>query len=243
MDKKGQKNKEVFKMKQLIFLVAFIFSTFTTAYAENTVSSERKRGVYIAPKLLIGSQHSDIGLINSDDKYYDKVDFGDAAISFGLAVGYDITKNIRTELEYLYFTEQELSYSESLFGSTFSITAKNSISTLLINAYYDFNNTSKMTPYLGAGIGIASNKVSVSYSIDTFSDSIKTDSSLTFAGNITAGISLAMTDSFSLDMSGRYILLGKGKTKSFDLFDDGDYIGHTSNVSFTVFAIGARYTF
>ena len=63
----------------------------------------------------------------------------------------------------------------------------------MLNAYYDIDTGTKFTPYVGAGIGMARLKAK----IDDETDFSK--SKTTFAWQVGAGISYAMTENVSLD--------------------------------------------
>lgn len=61
--------------------------------------------------------------------------------------------NYRAELEYGY-----LYNSVDGFNSTPASDVTTGVSTYMVNGYYDFKNSSPVTPYLGAGIGAAHGK-------------------------------------------------------------------------------------
>ena len=92
-------------------------------------------------------------------------------LSFGF--GKYITPSIRAEATIDYRTQRDIGSKNPLTATT-SVTATNGVSTdtnlyqgsqvettnyqnstFLLSAFYDFNNRSKFTPYVGAGIGIA----------------------------------------------------------------------------------------
>jgi opacity protein-like surface antigen len=177
-------------------------------------------GIYVAPKLGYGKLKGSVG--------------DDSVFGGGIAVGYDFHKrfnlSLRAELEYAGFNnakdKNKYSYpygSGNLSGTdTISIGAN----TLFANAYYDFRNNSKFTPYVGLGLGSSfldtryKSTVTAEYPWGTVDITAKAKKSNTdFAWNVGGGVAYALTSNVSLDLAYRYANLGKIKSsvKPFDL--------------------------
>lgn len=71
-----------------------------------------------------------------------------------MSVGYGFSNGIRTELEGGYRNNK---FENMKIGNMNSNSARGNFQTfsLMGNAYYDFNNSSRWTPYVGAGLGYA----------------------------------------------------------------------------------------
>ena len=145
-----------------------------------------------------------------------------ASIAYGVKIG-----TIRTEVELNIHEDAEKKYADEYE------TWKNSVenNSVMLNAYYDIDTGSKFTPYIGGGIGVAKLKGKVSYDEET--DSVKNDS---FAWQLGAGVSYAMTDNLSLDAGYRYVDYGDVTIKEDWGKVEFDSTSHELH-------IGARYTF
>jgi opacity protein-like surface antigen len=92
-------------------------------------------------------------------------------------------------------------------------------STLMLNAYADLGTYKGLTPYLGAGIGVAHN---------ILSDYTRTDGALgtverlggeddyDLAWALMAGVGYKLSNNFTLDLGYRYVSLGDVKTRGYD---------------------------
>lgn len=161
---------------------------------------------------------------------------GDKSWGTALAVGgfFQIPNGaVRTEIEYSQKADAENSY-ESM-GDIYK--AKIEIQSLMLNAFYDIDIGSKVTPYIGGGIGYAKLKLDDQYWKDAYGKDIDDNN---FAWQIGAGVAVELTDNVSVDAGYRYVDYG-------DLSATGDdgYGGETESVDVTAneFYLGARYTF
>jgi opacity protein-like surface antigen len=135
---------------------------------------------------------------------------------------------------------------------------------VMFNAYLDLGNWSGFTPYIGAGVGYASNTVARSTDIGinnsyaagvltgvsssglvTFKD--RTQGSVAYA--LMAGVGYDLSPSAKLDLGYRYINLGKVRQYVFDCTGGpgvagtcGDYLNHT-RIHAHEFRLGLRYMF
>ncbi|EKT61860.1 outer membrane protein [Providencia burhodogranariea] len=147
----------------------------------------------------------------------------------GIALGYDFYEQfnlpIRTELDIMMRGKAS---ANNNFGREFgawghdSDDTKNEVTlnTFMLNSFYDFRNESAFTPYISAGIGLASLKHKADYkysewdangnyinnSENQFSKS-KTNNN--FAWSLGLGMKYAINTDFSMDLSYRYLDAGK----------------------------------
>jgi opacity protein-like surface antigen len=94
-------------------------------------------------------------------------------------------------------------------------TAKVTATTVLLNGYLDLGSWYRMTPYIGAGAGIASMNISDYHSAATppFTD-VKARSQTNFAWAGMAGVSYAVSPNILVDVGYRYLSLGDAMTES-----------------------------
>lgn len=88
----------------------------------------------------------------------------------------------------------------------------------LVNVYIDFENATKFTPFLGAGLGAA--KVDVSDVTDNF----KSSGDVVFAWQVGAGVAMKLTESVSVDLKYRYYGTSDISDTVSDSFDSGDFL-------------------
>ena len=120
---------------------------------------------------------------------------------------------------------------------------------VLANLYYDFSSRSGFNPYLGVGLGWASNHVHGGMATDstnclcveTFDDASQSN----FAWALMAGVNRQLDHGFNLDVGYRYLNVGSVHTG--DLFDTtaaattpGTGIS-TGNISSHEIRVGLRY--
>ena len=207
-------------MGKLIMMFSLI-ALGTLSISVETVQAQ-KCGFYVAPK--VGYSSGDI----SGDHGSSWIDANSAGI--GVAVGYDFNQNhdvpIRLDLEY--FHRFDDTSSDNNAGATKS-EADFGWQTVMANIYYDFHNSSKFTPFINAGMGIAYLSID-SKSHNSGHTSSESDSLTEFAWSGGAGVSYAITDSLAMDVSYRYIDVNVGGE------DSGSLNSHEA-------IVGARFTF
>ncbi|MDR3208849.1 MAG: outer membrane beta-barrel protein [Rickettsiales bacterium] len=99
----------------------------------------------------------------------------------------------------------------------------------ILNAYYDFNTSTKFIPYAGIGIG------AVHYQIESSSNASELPSEGTqiyFVWNISIGTSYSLTDRFALDASYRYSDFMKSMVGTYAYYKNSHEL-----------SLGARYAF
>lgn len=137
-------------------------------FSAQTLADENKTGFYVTGKAGVSVMSlSEQRFVDGEGAWADKYkgsDKSDTVFGAGLAVGYDFYQHynvpVRTEVEFYGRGNAEskyrLSYWESAGGAEFDDAQnKLSVNTLMLNAYYDFRNSSAFTPWISAGLGYA----------------------------------------------------------------------------------------
>lgn len=160
-----------------------------------------------------------------------------------VAIGYDWSDygaDMRTELEYTFYSGIDYS-AQNATAAAGEMSADIDVQTLMFNVYYDFQNSSSFTPYLGVGAGMAFVDVDLSFDngFDGGANAADGDADATnFAWAVMGGCSYAITDSWDLDMQLRYIDFG-----SSDTYESGTLKFEAEDLSSTDLTLGLRYTF
>lgn len=133
----------------------------------------------------------------------------------GAALGFDYTEGIRTELEYRYMTAGVASVTRTGgFSDPSVITTPNddlNAHLLMSNFFYDFHNSSRLTPFIGLGVGGA-------FVENEFA---QRDAALAYQGR--AGVAVEMSGGFSVDIE--YIYLRTNDLVYGPADDDFDLAG------------------
>ena len=173
--------------------------------------------------------------INADDKV-----FG-GSIALGLRTPLS-SGAVRAEIEYSRNGDAKKSHTND--GEKFDIKLKNQ--TLLFNAYYDFNTNTALTPYVGAGLGVARLKGTMNW-VEELDDgcSVGSGKSRTnFAWQIGAGIAYNLNQNVAADLGYRYIDYGKLSKSSSEEYDWGGItISNKIESKAHEIMLGLRYTF
>lgn len=217
-------------MKRTILALALLVALILPgmAKAEGT-------GMYLAPKFLMTIQESGTiersGMGGVDE--YSQFTLGGA-----LALGYDFNSQfgvpVRAEVEYApcaATVKKSWNYDDRL-----DLKGTWNASTLFLNLYYDFRNSTAFTPYVGAGLGMAFNYANYTFAAKGFNANFD-EHRTTFAWNAGAGVAYDITDNFAVDLGYRYVNLGYYE---MDLPDGLKIKNQPSNHEFM---LGLRYTF
>jgi opacity protein-like surface antigen len=113
-------------------------------------------------------------------------------IAFTSAVGYAFNQNFRVDLEYGY---QEADI-DRIAGVNVDGAASLTVHTALANGYYNFKNSTQITPFIGAGVGAA-------FLEGNLGSASASDTVLAYQG--TAGASYSVNDHLAVTGSYRYL--------------------------------------
>jgi opacity protein-like surface antigen len=125
----------------------------------------------------------------------------DTGYALGLAVGSSIGPNVRVEGEVAY-QKNDLDKA-SLFGIDLPLSGDTTNLAFLLNCYYDFANTSPLTPFLSAGLGIARFDVN-DFNFPGSGLPDTNENSTEFAYQLGAGLGYAVSEALTIDLKYRY---------------------------------------
>ena len=145
--------------------------------------------VYASPYVEL-----DLGAsIPLDSKIIDNADASyNPTIAVTSAVGYAFNQNFRVDLEYGY---QEADI-DRIAGVNVDGAASLTVHTALANGYYNFKNSTKITPFIGGGVGAA-------FLEGNLGSASASDTVLAYQG--TAGASYSVNDHLAVTGSYRYL--------------------------------------
>ncbi|EMG37589.1 opacity protein [Desulfocurvibacter africanus PCS] len=203
-------------MSRSVMLITFLVLLLTlhaSAFAKT-----QQIGFYASAKIGPGIAQTDDMDFNDDVETYSIAsdDGTDVVPVVGLALGLDFYKSsefpMRVEIEYAHMNDADFAWQDDIVMSGFSANekfeAEVSADTLLVNAYYDFRNASRFTPFVQAGLGLAILKTKLHWINDGFDMGTEKDTNVNFAANIGGGIGFALTEHLSVDTSYRFVYLG-----------------------------------
>lgn len=178
---------------------------------------------YIAARVGVNMMQGDAEYTddNSRDGFRSwKKDFEGEAFSGALAFGVKLN-SWRGELEGSLYTDAEsdldFTPTNNDFNSTKGyVTAR----TVLFNLYYDIPTGTQLTPFIGAGVGLAHVKGEIkNVDIDDCDPYTENHNNINFAWQIGAGLSYALNRNTNVDFGYRYTHYGKVKMQYFDGLD------------------------
>ncbi|MHA3098308.1 outer membrane protein [Acinetobacter brisouii] len=152
---------------------------------------------------------------------------------------------VRLEVEYAYHGKVTLNSSASPFLTytptsldLYSIQDKHELilQTFMLNGYYDFKNSSRFTPYVSAGVGLAHTKLTTSTQMTgniPIADTKVSDNKSHIAWAIGAGFSYEFTPKLSLDLTYRYLNGGNVTNTNYygvNIVDDTKTVIRTDNL-------------
>jgi opacity protein-like surface antigen len=147
----------------------------------------------------------------------------DAAVA-GLGIGYRFGPMLRTDLTLDHRFEarfQGVATAPVFAGGTLHDRARIQSSTLMWNAYADLGTWNGLTPYLGAGLGLARTVVSHHVRVtedntgQSSSERLSGRSEYGFAWALMAGFGYEILPGLTVDLGYRFLSLGDVKTRSF----------------------------
>lgn len=167
--------------------------------------------------------------------FSDRVTF-DPGIYTGGTGGYDFGF-LRLEGELSYRHANIDTITESTGNRFRSVDGNIGAFATMFNAFFDIHNSSRVTPYLGGGIGFATLRLSDAHGFDTVSGNRlllygKSDDTV-FASQVGAGMDLAINNRSSLDIGYRYFITEKAHFDSdFATTSDLQFESHNVMIGF-----------
>ena len=219
-------------MKKTLLLAGvatFIFAANANAFDFNQYVSAKVNYAFASHDVDYTNLWASGGPTKGSFSFSDNVWGGNVA--YGIKAG-----PVRTELELNLKQKAKKNFSSSQSSAKLSVENRFA----MVNAYYDIDTGTKFTPYVGAGIGWAHLKAqekNIEYATAQNKDQTKVgDSRNTFAWQIGAGVSYALTDQFNVDFGYRYI--DEGHVSYRDDRSINKYEAKSHELS-----LGVRYTF
>jgi opacity protein-like surface antigen len=117
--------------------------------------------------------------------------------------------------------------------------------TLMANAYKDFGNFGGLTPYVGAGVGLAYNRMDETYFTGNpfLTSRIQKNDDLALAWSLMAGVGYQVSDRAVLDFGYRYMDLGKVTSGNVDDQRNFNPRVRVDELVSHEFKVGLRYHF
>jgi opacity protein-like surface antigen len=167
--------------------------------------------------------------------FNDRVKF-DPGVYLGGSGGYDFGF-LRLEGELSYRNAPIDTVTDSSGGRLRNVDGGLGAFATMFNVFFDLHNPSRITPYLGGGIGFATLHLSDTSGFDNagriqlYDDSNDT----VFASQVGAGVDIAITNRFSLDLGYRYFVTDKANFEGdFISSDLRRFESHNGMVGFKV---------
>ena len=224
------------------------------------LAAEKGRNVYVSPKLLYGLAYmKDVRFQGNENggsgwsSYESRLGSRyDSTVGGSVALGYDFFGKhrvpVRAEVEYALFSRAKVQQRFDC-GGCYSDTAQSQqVQTLFINASWDFRNGTRITPYVGAGLGAAFVRTKGDYGTTesgpwlTSATGSKTVTNL--AWNLGFGFGYQVSDRVSIDAGYRFAGLGKVGTRWKEWDDvDGGWHMKTKNLYQHQLGVGMRFGF
>lgn len=192
-------------MKNRIVILAVLTLSSMPAFC---FAEEFKPGPYVAAYLNVSipdkadaKQQSSAGSAVTSDRMT-----LDASGGSSLVGGYDFgCLRLEGELGFKRFKVSSVSRSD---GSNFDTDGNVNIFSTMVNGYLDYRNSTRLTPYIGGGIGFAALSIENTYGTNTQSGAVSklyhSNDDIVFAYQAGAGLDIAINRHFSVDVGYRY---------------------------------------
>lgn len=144
--------------------------------------------IYLSGKL--GYSHEKL----EDDK---NLEFKKGTLGAAVAVGYDFYETTHVPIR----TEFELTFSPEVKEDKKYTSQKATITTFMLNGYYDFRNESDFTPYVSFGLGVLGAKRHLSINHVGYIE----ESNSAFAWNAGFGVNYKVMDNLEIGAGYRYV--------------------------------------
>jgi opacity protein-like surface antigen len=171
------------------------------------------------------------------------------AAGVGAGLGYRFNANVRADLTLDHTFDARfkgIAPAPAPSATSMMDTGLFQSSTFMVNGYLDFRSALGLTPYVGAGLGVAHNVLS-RHVLTTYNPDRGIETSERWAGGdnfslawaLMAGLGYQLSSNFTLDLGYRYVSLGDVKTRSYD---NGAGVDMESIGAHEV-RLGVRYSF
>lgn len=213
-----------------------------------------KKAYILITSLCLLAGHAIAGDFSASN-LYGRIDSGyswssnsDSSAIIGAGIGYKFTDYLRADVTLGYRGWYNTGASTTISGSTISGNADTSTFDGLANVYYDVGHYGRFTPYIGGGVGFASNTLdSAGVAINGVNvGSINSNTQTNFAWQLGAGTAYQITDNIALDIGYRYLDMGKVSTGDNLTLNNGTVLSGATvqrNLNASEVQAGLRYSF
>ena len=203
------------KLLTISVLSAVVASGFTVAHAQDFDQ-------YLSAKAVLNHVNNKFEVNDGEDSgsFKKSKNVGGFRLAYGMIFPAG-DNNVRAEIEYGYNGKVKVSDEDSK--------SETKSQALMLNGYYDFNTGTAFTPYVGAGLGYARLKNTLSNDEASYSKSKGN-----FAWQVGAGVSYAVNNNVDIDLAYRFMDYGK--------VDHKDNRGK-AKMRGNEFSLGVRYNF
>lgn len=222
--------------KYLIAIVAIVIFTIPSLGA----AAESRPGPYLSAFLgtsfAMDTSVSGFDSFNNDT-FNDQVSFN-PGIYVGGTGGYDFGF-LRLEGELSYRHAELDTVADSAGGRFRNVNGDLGAFATMFNVFFDLHNPSRVTPYLGGGIGFVTLHLSDSTGINNGGRRVPlydASSDTVFASQIGAGVDIAINNNYSLDVGYRYFITEKATL-------DGDFISSNLSLESHNAMVGFKFKF
>lgn len=244
-------------MKNLLLsLSCLLFANLAIASSHN--------GVYISSKIgvsVLNMYDSKFEYNNEKKSDFRALKFNDKSHpAFGnfIGIGYDFYDQfsvpIRTELEVgmrgKVSDTHSLNALSTVPNSSADMKNEATLTTLMLNGYYDMKNQTAFMPYISFGLGLASTRYDreLQISLQTPSNKSTNQNSASerinkFAWSLGFGSQYTWSDNLYFDISYRFLDAGKYQVLTKDTLDPGDIHKSQFNLASHDFMFGVVYRF
>ena len=210
-------------MKTIPILLATTGIAFTSfsmpviAGGEGILDEQQKSGIYFSAGVGTTSINDLEGKLSSTITNTTEVDNG---LKYSAGIGYDFGK-FRAELNYRKDALDPSKFSTTVSGTKTAYSVKGDVNatTIATNIFYDFENDSKFTPYVGAGVGAT--KVELDPFVIDGDDADVDDMQTSY--NINLGISYEMSQSSDVFIQADYLTVSDMKLGDSEMDDIKTY--------------------
>jgi opacity protein-like surface antigen len=191
--------------------IAAVLALVFTLLAPGPAAAEGT-GMYLAPKFLMSFQNTGTMSRSSYLQGTGLDGYSQFTLGGGLAAGYDFWPQqmvpLRAEVEFALRGNSEKSWSSNNAANVIDVKGTWNNSTLFANLYWDFHNSTALTPYVGGGLGMAFNYTGYDFYDRANTKHSMDDHHTNFAWNLGAGVAFSFNDNFAVDLGYRFMHLG-----------------------------------
>jgi opacity protein-like surface antigen len=223
---------EVIMKRYLIALVALVIFSIPSLSA----AAAGRPGPYLS--VFLGANVARDATVSSFDgtTYSDRVTF-DPGIYIGGTGGYDFGfLRLEGELSYRHANIDTITETEPTSNRFRNVEGDLGAFTTMFNVFLDMHNPSRVTPYLGGGIGFASLYLSDTTGYDTNLASrvplYNESNDTVFAYQVGAGMDIAINNHFSLDIGYRYFITEKANFDADSISSNLRLESHNAKIGF-----------